>query len=301
MKKRFVSKKRKTHFSIWFTLSFLLSFAIFSVILSQGIEENQMIQAIFQKGIGKWNMKQIFSEKEKSFFFQTVGVYPKEETKMAHYEYIPDPFPKGEEKNPRIYLYNTHQTEGYQKETNSEHDIAPTVLYASYFLREKLNEKGLPCIVETSNITELLNVNGWNYNASYKASRYLLENALEKNPTLSYFIDIHRDSIPYHSSYVTQNEKRYAKVLFVVGTDYDNYLKNRDLMEKISERMNQKIPQISKGIIEKGGSSVNGIYNQDFHPHTILIEIGGEENKFEEITNTLDIFAEALQEYIGEE
>lgn len=50
--------------------------------------------------------------------------------------------------------------------------------------------------------------------------------------------------------------------------------------------------------MQKKGSGVNGIYNQDFHPNTILLELGGPENTLEEINNTLKVFSDILSDYI---
>ena len=126
-----------------------------------------------------------------------------------------------------------------------------------------------------------------------------MTDALEKNGTLEYFFDIHRDSIPYESSVITYEGTTYAKILFVIGTDHENYEQNLLLAEKLNTILNQKVPNITRGIIKKGGSGVNGIYNQDFSPNTLLFEIGGSYNKISEVTNTIHILAVSLKEMIG--
>ena len=39
---------------------------------------------------------------------------------------------------------------------------------------------------------------------------------------------------------------------------------------------------------------MNGIYNQDLSEKSVLIELGGQYNKIEDINNTLDILAESI-------
>lgn len=214
-------------------------------------------------------------------------------------EYTPDPTPEENKENPRIYLYNSHQGEEYNGDTLDSHDVVPTVMLANYRLREELNNLGLNTIVETNPITEVLKANNWNYASSYEASKLLMTDALEKNGTLEYFFDIHRDSIPYESSVITYEGTTYAKILFVIGTDHENYEQNLQLAEKLNTILNQKVPNITRGIIKKGGSGVNGIYNQDFSPKTLLFEIGGSYNKISEVTNTIHILAVSLKEMIG--
>ena len=211
-------------------------------------------------------------------------------------EYTPDPNPEENKEDPLIYLYNTHQGEEYNGGVLSEYNVIPTVMLAAYRLREQLNNYGLNTIVETNNISEILRSNGWNYNSSYSASKILMTNALEENPTLKYFIDVHRDALPYESSILTYEGKTYAKVLLVIGQNHPGYLSNLALAEEVSNLINSKVPGLSKGVMQKPSS----IFNQDFSPNTLLIEFGGQYNKISEINNTVAIVAEVLKEVITE-
>lgn len=212
-------------------------------------------------------------------------------------EYIEDPYEKTV-KDPILYIYNTHQTEGYQKSNNASYNITPSVLMASYILRESLNDLGIPSMVETNDITELLKVNSWKYSYSYAASKILLEDAAKKNPSLVYFIDIHRDSMSYDITTTTIDNKKYAKVLFIIGKDNPNYEKNLEMANAINEYIKKVDPKLSRGITKKGGSGVNGIYNQNLSPNAILIELGGQYNTITEINNTLPILSKAIKEYV---
>ena len=209
--------------------------------------------------------------------------------------YIEDPY-ESKVDDPIVYIYNTHQTEGYQKSNNASYNITPSVLMASYILRESLNDLGIPTIVETNDITEILRVHNWKYKYSYQASKILLEDAIEKNSNLTYFIDLHRDSLNYDITTATIDGKDYAKILFVIGKDHDGYEENLELAEKINEKLKKFNPAITRGISLKGGSGVNGIYNQDISPNAILIELGGQYNNITEVNNTLEILAKAIFE-----
>lgn len=212
-------------------------------------------------------------------------------------DYIDDPQPTLT-KEPIIYIYNTHQTEAYESSYLAPYSIKPTVLLASYMLRERLNDLGLPTMVETANVADLLNAYGWKYGYSYKVSRMLLEEAKTKNPTLTYFIDLHRDAGSHSKTTTTINDEAYAKVLFVVGLDHDNYEPNLRLANELNSLFNKYYPSLSRGVITKSGKGVNGIYNQDFNPQTLLIEIGGENNEIDEVNNTISAFSDILFKYI---
>lgn len=304
MRKRFISQK-KTRFRLKFFLIISLiaiSFATCLSFFSSFFTKNKIVDFLL-----KSNLLTESSEVETDVFDflldYTIGkqeyqdeVYNGEESKAV---YTPDPNPSENASSPLVYLYNTHQGEEYNGDVLSEHDLVPTVMLAAYRLRENLNNEGINTMVETNNISEVLKINNWNYASSYQASKLLLNEALNKFSTLKYFIDIHRDAIPYESSILEYNGKTYAKILFVIGVDHDGYLNNLSLAEKISQILNEKVPGISRGIMKKGGNGVNGIYNQDFSSNTLLIELGGQYNKISEVNNTVNVLSLALKEVIN--
>ena len=203
------------------------------------------------------------------------------------------------ENEPIIYLYNTHQTEKYQKESNS--DFTPSILTATSYLKEKLNDKNLPTMMEYRSVSKILSDNNWKYGYSYKVSRTFIEDSVSKNPSIKYLFDIHRDSGSHNATTLCVNNKCYAKLLFLVGLENPNYAENQIYAEELHKMVNERIDKLSKGILQKQGKGVNGVYNQDFSNRTILIEVGGENNTIEEVYNTLDILTEVIYEYIVRE
>ena len=213
--------------------------------------------------------------------------------------YISDPN-KIDEKNPLIYLYNSHQLENYNNYNLEIYGITPNVLMASYLLKEKLNERGLSTIVEDTNLTEFITLNNWSYNNSYKASRIFLLDKKNTYPSLKYFIDIHRDSVRRETSTVKISNQNYARILFVVGLEHNKYQKNLDFTNKLNDISNKLYPGLSRGVLKKSGEGVDGIYNQDVNENVILIEIGGIDNNIEEVLNTINALCDILQRYIKE-
>lgn len=201
---------------------------------------------------------------------------------------------------PLIYIYNTHQLEEYAKNVNSEHSVSPNVMIASYTLKEKLIEKGIGTIVETGNIKSYLNKNNMNYYQSYDASRYYALKELKKHDSILYVIDLHRDAIKKSLSTVTYNNKKYAKVMFVVGLGNPGYKYNLNLAKELNMKFEAKVPGITRSITKYPGNQTNAVYNQDLSRNAILIEVGGYENMIEEVNNTLDVFADILYQMIRE-
>ena len=215
-------------------------------------------------------------------------------------DYMVDPDPTSKSKKPIVYIYNTHQTEAYNKDIATAYNISPTVLTVSYMLRERLEKLGVSSIVETNKISDVLNNHNWIYKDSYKASRILLERAYEENPSLKVFIDVHRDSAIYSNTTYQDSDKTYAKLLLVVGLDYDGYEANLNNAIKLGNIIKSNNENIYRGIYKKSGSGVNGIYNQDFKENTFLVEVGGQYNSIEEVKNAVDILAICINEYLKE-
>ena len=173
-------------------------------------------------------------------------------------------------------------------------------MFASYILKEYLNDYDIKAIVENESLKNILNENNLTYKDSYKASRILLEQSIINYPTLTYFIDLHRDSSVYEKTTCVIDNKSYAKILFVLGLENKNYLENEKMINSLNERLIKVNSCLSRGITKKSGVGVDGVYNQDFSSNAILIEVGGQYNTITEVNNTLEIFAKILVEYIME-
>ena len=205
--------------------------------------------------------------------------------------------PDNTNKDPTVYIFNSHQTEGYRSDFAETFNINNTVYIASHILKEYLNDLGISAIVEENSIVDVLNTNGWKYNSSYKASRILMEQAKKDYPSLNFFIDLHRDAASYERTMVEIDGKKYAKIMFVVGLKHENYAPNLELANILNEKIVGINENLSRGVLQKDNSGANGIYNQDFDPNTILIEVGGQYNYIEEVNNTLKVFASILYDY----
>ncbi len=200
--------------------------------------------------------------------------------------------------NPIVYIYNTHQLEEYNSKLLYDYSIKPNVMIASYVLKEKLSEYNIESIVETNNIKEYLNNNNLKYSYSYDASRYFMNKAKEEYSTIEYFIDLHRDSALKDKTTLELNNKKYARLMFVVGLEHENYEKNLSLAIKLNELIENKYPNLSRGVLKKAGANVNGIYNQDISPNSLLIELGGVENTIDEVYNTIEAIADIINIYL---
>ena len=120
----------------------------------------------------------------------------------------------------------------------------------------------------------------------------------DRSENITYYVDIHRDSVK--NTTIEINNKKYAKIMFVLGLENENYLENKKVMEKMNNYLNIHYPGISRGIYEKKGIDVNGVYNQDYNKNILLIEVGGIENNIEEVNNSTEIIALMLYTMLGD-
>ena len=184
----------------------------------------------------------------------------------------------------KIYLYNTHNLEKYNDNTSIDK--------VTELLKDKLVKLGIETIKENKNTSELLHT-GLSY---YDISRGFLKDAFNDN--YSYYLDIHRDSVKDTS--VTINNKNYARIMFVLGLDNPNYQENKKILNKMNNYLNNNYPGISRGIYEKSGKGVDGVYNQDLGDNVILIELGGIDNNYEELNNSTEIVSLMMYYMIGD-
>ena len=198
-----------------------------------------------------------------------------------------------------VYIYNTHQGEKYI--STKDININYSVMDASFYLQKRLKTYGIESIVETSSIEDVLDTNNWNYASSYRVSRMYLEKRKQENKDLVLYIDLHRDSVSKNISTININNKPYAKTMFLLGLENENFQDNKIVLNKLENWLNDNYKGLSRGIYEKKGKGVNGVYNQDFSKYCILIEIGGEENTYEEVENTIDVIAEMIKSNFGDE
>ncbi|UZD45405.1 stage II sporulation protein P [Peribacillus frigoritolerans] len=202
-----------------------------------------------------------------------------------------------------VEIYHSHNRESYLPYLKGVTN--PDLAYHSKINITKLGErmvedladKGIGSSLDKTDIMGNLSNKGLNYAKSYQESRKSVQTALANNKDLEYLIDIHRDSKRKKHTTITIKGKEYAKIAFVIGGNNPNFEKNAALANKIHKALEKKYPGISRGVMKQGGSSHNGIYNQDLSGNAMLLEIGGVDNTFEEMYLTVDAFTEVFSEF----
>ncbi|MBT2640207.1 MULTISPECIES: stage II sporulation protein P [unclassified Bacillus (in: firmicutes)] len=206
------------------------------------------------------------------------------------------------------YIYHSHSWEAFLptlpgKKTADEAvslNESKNIIAVGKKLRDELMKKGIGASHSTSNVTEELKKKNWNYNDSYTLSRETVKEVMAQESSISYLIDIHRDSQPRKLTTTIINGKPYARLFFIVGKDNKNYEKNLALAKELNKMLEEKFPGISRGVFVKTKDDGNGVYNQDLSSQSMLLEFGGIENNSIELDHSIKAFAEVFSEYYWE-
>lgn len=306
MKKKFISKRRK-HKKLKFKfLLFLLLFILsiyksFRYLLKSNIkiDNKEFVELLLANNIEENKITKFIGSINKNYKpvnLLSTNYYELVDTKKRKVNVNSN---SNSNSLPLIYIYNSHQTEEYLPSNFIESEVKPTVMMADYIMEDIFNKNNFNTIVEERSIKQKLNENNWKYYRSYDASRIYIDDTKTNNPSIKYFIDVHRDSLKRDKTTVEINGKSYAKTIFLIGLENDNYNENLEFTTKINDKLNEKYPNLSKGIYKKGGEGVNGVYNQDNSKYTILLEIGGPENNTTEVLNSTLAFADCFMEVIS--
>lgn len=203
------------------------------------------------------------------------------------------------------FIYHTHSWESFlpllnltnDPDSNKATSSVTNISILGERFREQLEDEGIGAVDDKTDVGKKLISKGLNSNSSYKVSREIVQEAMTSNKELQYFFDLHRDSARKNVTTKTIGDKSYAKLAFVIGKGNKNYEKNLQLATALHEAINAKYPGVSRGVIQKGFQTGNGVYNQDLSGQAILIEVGGVDNTSEELNRSIDALAKAFSEY----
>ena len=201
------------------------------------------------------------------------------------------------EGEPLVLILHTHGSEGFSDTSDSSYrttDSGKNVVTLGDRVTQKLNDSGIKTI-HSPVLYDNPDFNMSYYNASLAIKKYI-----EEYPSISYIIDIHRDSImgedgEYYAPTATiENKVKAAQMMFVVGTDYGGsghtgWRDNLTLALRLQCGISADYPTIMRNINLRSAS-----FNEQYTKGSMLVEIGSCASTLDEALLSADIFAEAL-------
>ena len=188
----------------------------------------------------------------------------------------------------KIYIYNTHQHETYM--TNSVMDGAD-------YLKKLLEDRGYYVVYETSNFNQYKIDHHMDLTETYPTSRIFLERNINEYGPFDLIIDYHRDALLRDQAVYSNNDISYAKLMMVIGGASG---KSNQVLYN-SNILHNEVEKIMPGIMRSDFFRETAIYNQDYTERMLLIEVGGHQNYYNEITNSLEILAQAIDNCLKED
>jgi len=197
-------------------------------------------------------------------------------------------------KEKKVIVYNTHFWESYlpelkKKDPRLASDLNRNITQVSKHMVGTLEKMGVGAIATHRKYT---------WNGAYQQSRKLVETVMAQHQKATFLIDLHRDSRRRNITTKEVNGKTYARLAFVVGKSSKNYEQNLRIAREMHKRINELVPGLSRAVIEKDRTEGNGEYNQSLSPNSMLVEVGGVDNTFEEANRSVEILARVLAERI---
>lgn len=186
---------------------------------------------------------------------------------------------------PVALVYHTHITETFVPTTGvrfSENLDRTVARLGEELVNQLQDQYGLP-LLHHSGIYDLPRT------PAYEKARPEIQELLADNPQLNMVIDLHRDGVLRAITTTRLNGAEVGKILIVVGTRHPGWESNLSFALRLQQELETVAPGLSRGVRQQ-----NYGYNQDLHPNSILIEVGGHENSLEEVSRTIPYLAEAL-------
>ncbi|SOC20781.1 stage II sporulation protein P [Ureibacillus xyleni] len=193
----------------------------------------------------------------------------------------------------------THSHETYKPFVKTEkgkvavYDDQTNLLTMAKVMEDYFRLNGLNAKTLDVDVMSVMKQKGVTMASAYKTVRPYLSKELQQN-SYDLVLDIHRDATAADKSTVIHNDVKYAKVAFVIGAENPNYKSNLSYANTLSQSLNKIVPNLSRGIIEKKGAGVDGVYNQDLSKSLLLIEIGGIDNTEDEVYRSIAVLAQAI-------
>ncbi len=208
---------------------------------------------------------------------------------------------------PYILIYHTHSTEGYElldkgwysDDYNSRtEDTSKNMIRVGDELTLALEEAGFTVIHDR-------NIYDKSYNGAYDRSRVMVEEYLEKYPSIVLTLDVHRDAIHYDDGTkckptATINGKKAAQVMIITGCEGDGVTNFASWKENLtfSVHLQNQVEESYEGLM-RPIFFCNRKYNMNVTPCSLLLEFGTDANTLEEAVYSARLIGDSLGELLN--
>ncbi len=209
---------------------------------------------------------------------------------------------------PQVLIYHTHSTESYELEDlgyYTKGSSARTVDEKYNMLRvgdeivKELEAAGIEVIHDRSLYDYP------SYNGAYNRSAATAKKYLEKYPSITVTLDIHRDAIEQSGGVRVKptaviNGKKAAQVMIIAGVDdgtmdFPKWKENMKFASVLQQQMEKSYPGLTRAAMV-----CHRRYNMYLTTNSLLIEMGGHANTLDEAVYSGEMLGKSLVEVLKE-
>ena len=197
---------------------------------------------------------------------------------------------------PQILILHSHGSEGYTPAEDDgivwsgncrTTDSRYNVVRMGDAMAEVFGEAGISVLHDRTLYDDPL------YEGAYGRSVEGIEGYLEKYPSLTFILDIHRDAVEdaQHRQYklISLEDPNAAQLSFIMGSNHDGWQENLKLAVAVAEAVKADYPTVMRPITLR-----NSNYNQHKSLGSMLVEVGAAGNSLDEALNSARIFADGF-------
>ena len=199
---------------------------------------------------------------------------------------------------PQVLIIHTHATESYTMPPGAEYEASDTfrttdtrcnMVRIGDEMAQVMSEAGLG-VVHDRTLHDYPS-----YSGSYDRSLKAIEEYLQRYPTISFVLDVHRDAVQDANGnqfkLLCGEDKNAAQLEFVIGSNggglsHEQWRENLKLACAVQETLYRDHPTLMRPITVR-----NSRYNQHKTTGSLLVEVGTAGNSLEEAINAARLFA----------
>lgn len=206
----------------------------------------------------------------------------------------------GDSTQPQVLILHTHGSEAYTMPAGEEYeasgsyrtmDTTKNMIRVGDEIAAVLSRYGLSVLHDRQ-------IHDTDYNSAYDKSYDSAAAYLEKYPSISFVLDIHRDAISdadgNQYKVVSQEDPRAAQLSIIMGSNYDAWLSNLRLAVAVQSHLTHDHPTLMRPITLRWYG-----YNQSLSTGSLLVEVGAAGNSLDEAIYAARLFAQGFAETLG--